>query len=103
MSQHQYSTRDENGVSITVIMGYDRPLDHYFLLVEVDGLDDPIYCNLYDTGPFNRPLEYYRDKLDELGLSIPSGMFAAVERDRRENIGNKRVIWSDDGIKDVDM
>ena len=101
MSQHFYSTQDAGGTGITIMMGYDRPLGHYFLVVERDGTEDPIYTNLRDDGPFHKSLWYYRAKLDELGLAVPSAMYREIDRDQKNNIGNRRVLWDKNGIVNV--
>ena len=35
MSQHYFSTK-HHGEAITVLLGWDRPLGHYFMVVERD-------------------------------------------------------------------
>jgi hypothetical protein len=50
MSQHFFETTTLDGVEVTVIMGYDLPLDYVFLLVE-DPNGEMLYSHLSDPLP----------------------------------------------------
>jgi hypothetical protein len=76
MRQHHIVTTYQ-GKPVAVLMGYDRPLKHYFLVVERDVADDEdddsagspiIYSNLNERDAFKKDLSYYRAKLSELGI-----------------------------------
>jgi hypothetical protein len=50
MSQHFFETTTADGVEVTVIIGYDRPLDYVFMMVE-DPNGEMLYSNLTDPMP----------------------------------------------------
>lgn len=120
MSQHLFSTT-HNGECITVMMGWDRPMQGYFLIIERDldlgdeamNLDDPdleneddncqddfdlyVYCNLYDPclkGGITKDFGYYYEKLKELNIEVPTELLENVYQDAGENAGNKFVNYS---------
>ncbi len=108
MSQH-YFTTTHHGRPITVILGWDRPLSHFFLVVEyndseADSQDDEteqdegiLYSNLNDPNAWGKPLAYYRDKLTELGLAVPESMFTETLLDETFCVGNRNVLHYADG------
>lgn len=91
MSRHVYRfERDER--TIEVLLGWDRPLQHVFLVVEDLSDDDDggtLYNNLQEADPSRLTLEYFRDVLKRLDIQVPESMFAEVEIDRRMNAGNR--------------
>lgn len=99
MSQHYFNTLTQDGEPVSVLMGWDRPLGHFFLVVEKDTDDDEyLYSNLDDPQAlFNRPLSYYREKLAILGIDVPDSMFVEIERDKAMNTGNRYVWHRPDG------
>lgn len=100
MSQHYYSTQ-HRGEAITVLLGWDRPIGHYFMVVERDdpkpGEEDYLYVNLDDPNAFELDLDHFQAKLKELGISVPIEMFEQVQLDKVLNTGNRRVIYQADG------
>jgi hypothetical protein len=104
MSQHFFTTRYE-GRSVTVVVGFDRPLRGFFCFVErndANGDDDEqfVYSNLDDpklAGCLGMPksLRYFVKRLDDLGLVVPRSMFDEAECDRLGNVGN-RCVWHDE-------
>lgn len=100
MSQHYFSTQ-HNGEAITVLLGWDRPLGHFFLVVERDDpafdQDDYLYVNLDEPGAFELPLAFFRQKLVEMGIEVPSQMFEQVQLDSDGHVGNRRVVYQADG------
>src|SRR5688500_1410593 len=98
MSQHYYSTTYK-GMPVTVMMGWDRPLGYYFMIVELTENEDStlpdnvyVYSNLNDATPFANSLDDYRKKLLNLGIVVPESMFVEVELDGMLNVGN-RYVW----------
>lgn len=97
MSQHYYATRHE-GKPATVLLGWDRPLGHFFLVVEYDTPEEGdesegmVYSNLNESDPFGKSLNYYRNILVQLGIVVPESMFAETARDAAAGLGN-RVAW----------
>jgi hypothetical protein len=93
MSQHIY----ENG-DLHVRMGYDRPLNYVFCTVERDG--EMIYSNLSDDGAGTEQQDvwYFNQVLHRLGIAVPVKMFAEIEKDQRDRVGNRVVEY---GIADL--
>lgn len=111
MSQHVYRTTHE-GQPIAVLLGWDRPIGHYFMVIEWQGqrftdapwaiamddaTDNLLYSNLDEPNPFELSLAYFKVKLDELGIRVPEPMFEQVERDRFYRAGNRHVTYQADG------
>jgi hypothetical protein len=100
MSQHYFNT-EHQGEPITVVLGWDRPLGHYFMLVErrepAPEQDDYLYINLDHADAFELELDDYRAKLEELGIKVPEVMFDEVERDCIQRVGNRQVVYDQDG------
>ena len=93
MSQHVFKTTLD-GEPVSVLLGWDRPLAYFVLGVEQlseknDGIY--LYSNLDDPGAVNCSLDYFRQKLSELGISVPESMFIEAESDRKRNVGNRLV------------
>ncbi len=91
MSQHVFLCPNDSGF-YAVLMGWDRPLQQYFLVVYRASMDDePIYSNLYDDT--SRPtLKYYLTKLEELNIELPYPMVEELIQDAANNAGNKEVL-----------
>lgn len=78
MSRHVFRST-YNGQPVKVQMGWDAPLQHYFMVVTLESLptksenDDnwPVYSNLGDSAISGgtSDLEYYWRKLDDLGIA----------------------------------
>lgn len=117
MSHHCFSTTHA-GQPIYVQLGWDRPIGHYFMVIEWDGptaavatspftidsvtdddVDDDtiLYSNLDEPNPFGLSLDSFKAKLAELGIKVPESMFQQVEIDRRNRAGNREVWHSADG------
>lgn len=95
MSQHFYTSRYQ-GRTVTVLMGWDRPLQGYFMVVVFNRDDDLAYSNLDDPAlvpwqGFPPTLEHFVRKADELGLQVPADVFEQVELDGVFNVGNRYV------------
>ncbi len=115
MSRHYFETA-RGDQSIRVTLGYDRPLEYFYLTVEVisdsesiemsDDEDEAgfIYSNLEDAElPFGQctHLDYYRRKLRELGISVPESMFRETECDAINHVGNRVVRHLQDGTTET--
>ncbi|HCT7642195.1 TPA: hypothetical protein OT834_003001 [Morganella morganii] len=106
MSQHHFNTIHK-GFPITVILGWDRPMQQFFLVIKkpAELVGDPKYCfddevmysNLYDANPFSHSLEYYGEVLRYFQIAVPANMFAQVLRDSLGNSGNRVVTHEADG------
>lgn len=101
MSQHILNTT--MGLDpVQVLIGYDRPLGHFFLVVTrlhaAEDEDDLIYSNLDDPiAGLARDLNRYRDILNDLGIVVPETMLTNVLQDAVDRAGNKIVLYQIDG------
>lgn len=95
MSQHIFKT-SKRGRTVTVLMGYDRPLDYVFCTV-LDEHDEPLYSNLDDdqAGTDLQDVEYFRPVLKKLGVLVPESMYAEVASDQANSVGNRVLIHAD--------
>ena len=120
MSQHIFKTTYE-GYPVTVMMGWDRPLQDYFLTITMEptmesssvnemcgcghkcwdntGLDQPqiVYDSGIDDASKGEGLDYYKTTLLELGIEVPSVMFKHVHHDLGFNVGNRICKYATDG------
>jgi hypothetical protein len=107
MSHHIFQTA-LNGRPVTVDLGWDRPLQYVFMTVSSQDLKDHpdddsspyLYSNLDDENlPIQgtQSVEYFQDRLTELGISVPSIMFQSVQDDQNQDVGNKTVAYQADG------
>lgn len=96
MTRRYFDTQHSTG-PVRVILGYDRPLDEFFLQVarrprhEDDDIPDHdayVYLSLDDPHARTDDLEYFRAQLTALGLQIPESMFLAVTEDALDRVGN---------------
>ena len=91
MSQHFFTT-SLDGENIQVMMGWDRPLGGFFMMVEdLDNQGDDCYLfnNLDEDDPHPLTLDHYLDVLKTFGVSLPANMVAEVQSDQRNNVGNR--------------
>lgn len=89
MSQHKHSTVTKDGKRVTITLGYDRPLDYLFctVMLNEEGKsedEDILYSNLSDdeAGTHLQEVDYFRNVLAELGISVPDSMFTEVNIDQ---------------------
>lgn len=101
MSRHFFDC--ELRCAVRVRLGYDRPLNEFFLQIERIGADPGqghspfLYASVDD--PFNTgdDLDYYREKIEKFGLVVPESLFQAVEEDTARGVGNRYVQHFADG------
>lgn len=102
MSQHYVNTVI-NGETITVMLGWDRPLSGYFMVVmkpfemvdeetgETYSDEEYLYSNLNDSelkyGLSKKP-RYFLAKLKEFNIDMPDEIFSIIEDDGKRNVGN---------------
>lgn len=110
MSHHYFNTHYNNR-PVEVLLGYDRPLDHFFLTImyvqrdAVETAENPsaekdnptLYSDLEDADGYEQSLDYYQNKLAELGIKVPDSMFREVEQDAINQVGNRIVVHDKDG------
>lgn len=93
MSQHVFSST-QDGRPTNITLGWDRPLQYFFMTVEDGVTGDLVYCNLDHPETFRgADLDYYRRVLNKLGLAVPVKMLAEVAADRVSNVGNRFVKY----------
>lgn len=94
MSQHSFHTAHRER-PVQVLMGWDRPLSGYFLVVErLDTEDDDeryLYSNLDEEISHPPSVEPFLKVLQELGIKVPPEMIEEVQADGMRNVGNKIV------------
>lgn len=106
MSRHYFVT-SHKGYPITVQIGWDRPMQYFFLVIPkptelVDDAmqvedDDYLYSNLHEADPFAHDLDYYRQVLRHFQIGVPESMFTEVLNDAAGNVGNREVLHDADG------
>lgn len=106
MSRHHFITTHK-GFPITVILGWDRPMGYFFLMIEkppelIDNTmqvedEDFLYSNLHEDDPFGHDLEYYGQVLRHFQIDVPQSMFVQVMRDAINNTGNRVVTYQSNG------
>ncbi|MBN9617604.1 MAG: hypothetical protein BGO25_10425 [Acidobacteriales bacterium 59-55] len=94
MSRHEFRLHDDADKTVTVVLGYDRPLDYLFCTVVREGEEDsPLYSNFDDdeAGLHQQDINYFRTILSGLGIDLPEQMFLEVEADQLSRVGNREV------------
>lgn len=94
-----------NDKPVSVLMGWDVPLQRYFMVIEYINDEDvennttdenpngTIYCNLDDDNLnsedyLDKSMRYFEDKLKELNIVVPEVMINETIVDGRVNRGN---------------
>ncbi len=97
MSQHYYVTTHQ-GRPVRVLMGWDRPLQGYFMVIaNMDATaDEPefLYSNLDDTDlPKAQPdnLDPFLERLRTFGIELPHSMISIAFLDGEFNTGNRSI------------
>jgi hypothetical protein len=98
MSQHYFFTQHQ-GEPIKVFMGYDKPLDGYFMVIEKeedsdnDDEDDDglLYSNLFEEYSHPNNLDGYLAVLKTMNIVVPQQMLDEIKQDFLHRVGNKVV------------
>ena len=88
MSQHLFKVSSQQ-----VLCGWDRPLQGYFLVIEHDDHDSPVYSNLYEANPHPDSFDEFLVVLARFGLNVPDGLIEALMQDKINNVGNHVTQW----------
>ncbi|MDR3481307.1 MAG: hypothetical protein P4L91_11425 [Burkholderiaceae bacterium] len=95
MSQHYFETVYQNR-PIEVLMGWDKPAQGYYMVIEWSDEDDDeqiyLYTHLDDEDlpdSYAKTIAPFLGRLAVLGITIPSGMLQAVLADGASNVGNR--------------
>ena len=99
MSQHCFYTAHEKE-EIQIVMGWDRPLQGYFMVIQKDFDGDiPFWSNLDHEPSHPNNLDAFLSVLDKLNIKIPLQMIDEILEDGKNNMGNKVILHSiEDGI-----
>ena len=86
MSQYKFSVNSKIG-PVFVIIGWDVPLQHFFMSIYQKSEDHPIYDNLLESYPFNLSLDDFQNVLDkffitEISLIKGSPLYSQLILDR---------------------
>jgi hypothetical protein len=95
MSQRTLITELE-GIETTVLMGWDRPLQYHFMVIEQGG-NDPLYSNLDDDNSEDADLQYFLDKAKQFGVTIPDAMVERLKQDKENDTGNAVSYFDQQG------
>jgi hypothetical protein len=93
VSQHLCVSRNSDGNTVQVVLGYDRPLNFVFCTVNLLDDGEIIYSNLSDpnAGTRQQDVNYYRPILVAAGVTLPEAMFEQVAEDQALRVGNRVV------------
>lgn len=101
MSSHIYRTL-HRGRPVRIQAGWDRPLQHYYLVVELvepteaDG-EGYLYSNLDDAAAWGCcEFAYFEQQLERLGLRVPAALLTGVRSDRQHDVSNREVWYLTD-------
>lgn len=110
MSQH-IAIIEHNSRSTRVLMGWDRPLQGFFLVISYcDTQDDEsefLYCNLDDKElrkcwGLPKSFDHFETVLKNLNITVPREMIDETRKDQCNNVGNRVVVYNTDtGAKEV--
>lgn len=92
MSQHYLDGITPNGI-VTILVGWDRPLSYFFMVIESPQQDEPMYSNLDEDDPASLTLEHFQQVLERFNIKNislqpkhPSGLYEKLIKDRERNI-----------------
>ena len=104
MSQHYFYTQSNVAEDVTVLMGWDRPLQSFFCVVLSNDDDDEeeiLYSNLYDENAAMQhvDLPYFTHLLvARFGVNVPEDMVQGIRADAIGNVGNCVTHYGDTGV-----
>ena len=103
MSLHKFTTQLGN-IKIVVTMGWDRPLQGFFMTIiqtylepaqageEIEDDDESfLFNNLEQQVSHPKGIEAYQFELEHRGIEVPEKMINEVLADGMHNVGNKIV------------
>ncbi|EDL52179.1 hypothetical protein VSAK1_26505 [Vibrio mediterranei AK1] len=88
MSQHTFQSKH-----YSILCGWDAPLQGFFLVIEDDAQDEPIYSNLNERNPHPKTFEPFLSVLENFNVCIHSELLEALDNDKKRNVGNEMVDW----------
>ena len=91
----QYWHHDE---TYSVLTGFDRPMQGFFLVIYPSGDDgtkhDPLWSNLDHVPAHPETFAHFAPVLERFNLRLPPDLIERVQRDQREQRGAKHP-WAD--------
>jgi hypothetical protein len=110
MSQHYWDTT-LGYKPVTVTIGWDRPLQGFFLVVQAyasneDDEGDILYSYLEDPKLIEKypkshgvspEISYFVEKLESMHIRLPADIVAGVQLDRKNSVGNRHVWYNASG------
>lgn len=100
MSRHHLRTVRGTS-SVLVVMGYDRPLNEFFLQLWDDAPgpepEEPAYSSMDEPATDWRDITTVVRRLEELDVPVPRSMIDAVVADSVHRAGNRIVEHALDG------
>lgn len=85
------------GKEATIVIGWDRPLEYYHMVIELDGEYIWSNLNLVEGTSFTNP-DFYHAVLEGFGVVLPTALRDELECDRLESPGaNKVKDWGQIG------
>lgn len=91
MTQHVFTTDKHS-----VLCGFDRPLQGFFLVIENLDETEVIYSNLDETDielVHPRTFDHFKNVMSLHGIPVPYGLLDELYDDLAANRGNKIVDW----------
>ena len=92
MSRHVFQTK-KNGEDVLVTMGWDRPMQGYFMVI-FDKDEDVIYSNLDHEVPHPPTPDRFICYLNDNKITIPDQMLEKLFEDGARNAGNEFCDWN---------
>lgn len=86
MSQYHFSVNSNVG-QVIVSIGWDSPLQHFFMSIYSDDETQPIYDNMFESNPFQLSLSHYQSVLNifsitEIALCSESKLYKQLMNDK---------------------
>ena len=106
MSQHIYPAIYQNR-PVTVMIGYDRPLRGFFMVIETnDEMNEYVYSSLDDPALLNyiglpATPNRFVTKLLDLGIPVHANVIEEIKADQRWKVGNRFVRYDAAGQVEI--
>lgn len=98
MSQHTFHAKTGDGQEVSVLAGWDRPLQGFFLVIErIKRPGDYLFCNLdvpASVPAHPKTWDYFQAELDRLCIAMPKGLMQALLADKQRDAGNSKKHWT---------
>ncbi len=98
MSQHYFSNSHYD-----VLVGWDRPLQGFFLVIDEEHSDGnmplTVYTNLCEKVPHPKTFDHFESVLKRFGVELPNALMEELLVDQKIQAGNKMVFWDQDGSR----